>query len=479
MRELPDFSKTRLLVVGDVMLDRYWHGATSRISPEAPVPVVRVDAEEARPGGAGNVALNVAALGAETTLLGLTGDDDMARLLEQQLGKRGVRCRFDRLERFATITKLRVVSRHQQLIRLDFEDGFPGYDAGDLLADYARQVGQADVVVLSDYAKGTLREAPQFIAAARAAGRPVLVDPKGADFTRYRGATLLTPNLAELEAVVGRCPDEAAIVARGQGLMADCALEALLVTRGEHGMTLLARDRPPLHLPAQAREVYDITGAGDTVIAVLAAALAAGVPIESATALANTAAGIVVGKLGTACVTPAELHAVLGGGGPAPRGVLDEERLAGAIAAARARGETVVLTNGCFDILHAGHVAYLEEASRLGDRLVVAVNVDDTVRRLKGEGRPVNPLDSRLRVLAALACVDWVVPFSEDTPERLICRLRPDVLVKGGDHDPATIAGGDCVRAAGGQVRSLGYVEGVSTTRLIETLRGDGPRSGA
>jgi D-beta-D-heptose 7-phosphate kinase/D-beta-D-heptose 1-phosphate adenosyltransferase len=479
MRELPDFSKTRLLVVGDVMLDRYWHGATSRISPEAPVPVVRVDAEEARPGGAGNVALNVAALGAEATLLGLTGDDDMARLLEQQLGKRGVRCRFDRLERFATITKLRVVSRHQQLIRLDFEDGFPGYDAGDLLADYARQVGQADVVVLSDYAKGTLREAPQFIAAARAAGRPVLVDPKGADFTRYRGATLLTPNLAELEAVVGRCPDEAAIVARGQGLMADCALEALLVTRGEHGMTLLARDRPPLHLPAQAREVYDITGAGDTVIAVLAAALAAGVPIESATALANTAAGIVVGKLGTACVTPAELHAVLGGGGPAPRGVLDEERLAGAIAAARARGETVVLTNGCFDILHAGHVAYLEEASRLGDRLVVAVNVDDTVRRLKGEGRPVNPLDSRLRVLAALACVDWVVPFSEDTPERLICRLRPDVLVKGGDHDPATIAGGDCVRAAGGQVRSLGYVEGVSTTRIIEILRGDGPRSGA
>jgi D-beta-D-heptose 7-phosphate kinase/D-beta-D-heptose 1-phosphate adenosyltransferase len=477
MRELPDFSKTRLLVVGDLMLDRYWHGATSRISPEAPVPVVRVDAEEARAGGAGNVALNIAALGAEATLLGLTGDDDMARLLEQRLGERGVRCRFERLERFATITKLRVVSRHQQLIRLDFEDGFPGYDAGDLLADYERQVGHADVVVLSDYAKGTLREARQFIAAARAAGRPVLVDPKGTDFTRYRGATLLTPNLAELEAIVGCCPDEATIVARGHALMDDCAFDALLVTRGEHGMTLLQRGHPPLHLPAQAREVYDITGAGDTVIAVLAAALAAGVPIASATALANTAAGIVVGKLGTACVTPAELHAVLAGGGPAPRGVLDEERLASAIEAARARGETVVFTNGCFDILHAGHVAYLEEASRLGDRLVVAVNVDDTVRRLKGEGRPVNPLDSRLRVVAALACVDWVVPFSEDTPERLICRLLPDVLVKGGDHDPATIAGGACVRAAGGQVRSLGYVEGVSTTRLIETIRGDGPRA--
>jgi D-beta-D-heptose 7-phosphate kinase/D-beta-D-heptose 1-phosphate adenosyltransferase len=475
MRELPDFSRTRLLVVGDVMLDRYWHGATSRISPEAPVPVVRVDAEEARPGGAGNVALNLAALGADVTLLGLTGDDDMARLLEQRLGDRGVRCRFDRLERFATITKLRVVSRHQQLIRLDFEDGFPGYDAADLRADYERQLGLADVVVLSDYAKGTLRDTATFVAAARGAGRPVLVDPKGTDFSRYRGATLLTPNLAELEAVVGRCAGEAEIVSRGERVLDDLELRALLVTRGEHGMTLLQRGRPPLHLPAQAREVYDITGAGDTVIAVLAASLAAGVPIESATALANTAAGIVVGKLGTACVTPGELHAVLAGLEPAPRGVLDEARLHAAMQAARARGETVVFTNGCFDILHAGHVAYLEEASRLGDRLVVAVNVDDTVRALKGAGRPVNPLESRMRVLAALACVDWVVPFAEETPERLICRLLPDVLVKGGDHDPATIAGGDCVRAAGGQVRALGYVEGVSTTRLIASLRGDGP----
>ncbi len=472
MRELPDFSTIRVLVAGDVMLDRYWHGATSRISPEAPVPIVRVETEEGRPGGAGNVALNIAALGGNVTLLGLTGDDETARLLERRLEDHGVGCRFDRLERFATITKLRVVSRHQQLIRLDFEDGFPGYDAGDLLVDYERQVSLADVVILSDYAKGTLREVRRFIELGRAAGRPILVDPKGSDFSRYRGATVITPNLAEFEAVVGRCPDEQAVVERGLRLLGDCALEALLITRGEHGMTLLQRDQPPQHLPAQAREVYDITGAGDTVIAVLGAGLAAGLPMEAATALANTAAGVVVGKLGTAAVSREELHAATLG--PVQGGVLDEERLVAATTAARARGETVVFTNGCFDILHAGHVSYLEEASRLGDRLVVAVNVDATVRQLKGAGRPVNPLHSRMRVLAALGCVDWVVPFAEDTPERLICRLRPDFLVKGADHDPATIAGADCVRAAGGQVCVMSYVDGVSTTRIIDAIRGDG-----
>ena len=233
MRELPDFSKARILVAGDVMLDRYWHGATSRISPEAPVAVVRVESEEGRPGGAGNVALNIAALGGQVTLLGLTGDDETGRLLERKLEERGVGCRFDRLERFATITKLRVVSRHQQLIRLDFEDGFPGYDAGDLLADYGRQVGLVDAVILSDYAKGTLREVRRFIELGRAAGRPILVDPKGNDYSRYRGATVLTPNLAELEAVVGRCADEPTLVERGLRLMTDCELDALLVTRTE------------------------------------------------------------------------------------------------------------------------------------------------------------------------------------------------------------------------------------------------------
>ena len=289
-------------------------------------------------------------------------------------------------------------------------------------------------MVLSDYAKGTLTDLPDLIQRIRAAGKPVLVDPKQRDFTQYRGASLMTPNLAELEAMVGPCPDQADLEQRGMGLIQALELGALLVTRGEKGMSLLRPGRPPIHMPTRAQEVYDVTGAGDTVIAVLAASLAAGLSLPDATRLANHAAGLVVGKLGTATVSVPELEAAVHEHRMARRGLVSEDELMVLRQGARARGETLVFTNGCFDILHAGHVAYLEEASRLGNRLVVAVNVDETVRRLKGPGRPVNSLERRMAVLAALACVDWVVPFAEETPERLICRLRPDLLVRGGDE---------------------------------------------
>ncbi len=471
MIELPDFSDINVLVVGDVMLDSYWHGGTSRISPEAPVPVVRVTDEEGRPGGAGNVALNITSLGGKATLLGLTGNDDMATTLEQQLQGQGVECSFERIEGFPTITKLRVISRHQQLIRLDFEDGFPGFDSAKLLSQFDALLASADLVVLSDYGKGTLRDVSEFISRARAAGKPVLVDPKGADFNKYAGATLITPNLPELEAVVGPCPTDEQLVEGGQDLMDRNGLDALLITRGEHGMTLLERNKPARHLPAHAREVFDVTGAGDTVISVLAAALAAGMPLESATQLSNVAAGIVVGKLGTSTASLDEIRATLAEQQVVHRGVITEDDLATAMDAAKTRGETIVFTNGCFDILHAGHVTYLEQASRLGDRLVVAVNTDETVRQLKGEDRPVNSLDRRMIVLAALGCVDWVVPFSEETPERLICRLQPDFLVKGGDNNPDDIPGAECVRAAGGEVKVMSFVDNCSTTGTIETIR--------
>jgi D-beta-D-heptose 7-phosphate kinase/D-beta-D-heptose 1-phosphate adenosyltransferase len=291
------------------------------------------------------------------------------------------------------------------------------------------------------------------------------------DFSRYRGATLITPNLAEFEAVVGHCPNDDVLVQRGQNLISELDLQALLITRGEHGMSLLQRDREPHHLPAQAREVFDVTGAGDTVIATLAAGLASGLPMDSATQLANTAACVVVGKLGTATATVQELAQALAAQRTVDHGVVEEGALMDAVGAARARGETVVMTNGCFDILHAGHVTYLEEASKLGDRLVVAVNVDETVRALKGADRPVNPLRNRMHVLAALGCVDWVVPFSEETPERLICEVAPDYLVKGGDNDPDKIPGAKCVREAGGSVAVLTYVDGVSTTRIVDSIR--------
>ena len=310
---LPDFSTARLLVVGDVMLDSYWHGPTSRISPEAPVPVVRVDQEEARIGGAGNVALNAAVLGAKTQLLGLAGADATADQVEALLGERGVQCRLQRVPGSKTITKLRILSRHQQLIRLDFEDHFPSWDGDALAADFAARLAEVDAVILSDYAKGVLRRSAELVKLARAAGKQVIIDPKGTDFERYRGATLITPNLSEFEAVVGHCASEAEIEQRGAALRDSLDLDAILVTRSEKGMSLLARGHAPLHLPTRAQEVFDVTGAGDTVVATLGAAIAAGVPLPEAVALSNIAAGIVVAKLGTATVSTAELAQALRG----------------------------------------------------------------------------------------------------------------------------------------------------------------------
>lgn len=468
---LPDFSGARVLVVGDVMLDRYWHGGTSRISPEAPVPVVHVNHEEDRPGGAGNVALNIVALGGQPELLGATGDDAAADILQERLAAAGVECDFQRVPGVPTITKLRVLSRHQQLIRLDFENGFPGFDHDKLKTEVNARLPTVGALVLSDYGKGALAASADLIAMGRKAGVPVIVDPKGRDFERYRGATLITPNQAEFEAVVGHCPDERTLIERALALITRHELTALLITRGEQGMTLVRHGEPELHLPAHAREVYDVTGAGDTVVSTLAAALAAGEPLSSAVAIANLAAGIVVGKLGTATVGLTELQQATQGGWQPQHGQMNETQLLAAVATARANSQRIVMTNGCFDLLHAGHVQYLEQARTLGDRLIVAVNDDNSVRRLKGDERPVNPLERRMAVLAALSAVDWVISFSEDTPERLICAIRPDVLVKGGDYRADQIAGARCVESAGGRVSILPFVEGCSTTGIIDALR--------
>jgi D-beta-D-heptose 7-phosphate kinase/D-beta-D-heptose 1-phosphate adenosyltransferase len=468
--QIPRFEQARVLIVGDVMLDRYWYGPTSRVSPEAPVPVVKVEEVEERPGGAANVAANIATLGGQVRVLGVAGADEAATTLETKLQRLGAACELVRLPGQATITKLRVLSRNQQLLRLDFEDGFPGFEPAELRDRFAARLPEFDAVVLSDYHKGALRGVEHYIRVARAAGKLVLVDPKSHDFRRYHGATVLTPNLVEFETIVGPCRDEAELVGKGETLRRDLELDGLLITRGEQGMTLLRAGVEPLHLAARAREVYDVTGAGDTVIATLAASLAAGLDLPAATLLANLAASIVVGKLGAASVTVSELRRALYEHDEPPRGVLTGEQLLGAVGDAKAHGETIVMTNGCFDILHAGHVTYLEQAKRLGNRLIVAVNDDESVGRLKGEGRPVNPLWQRMRVLAGLAAVDWVVPFGEDTPERLICAVKPDYLVKGGDNDPAKIPGNRCVWDAGGQVVVLDYIEGCSTTSTIARI---------
>ncbi|MBE0482870.1 MAG: bifunctional D-glycero-beta-D-manno-heptose-7-phosphate kinase/D-glycero-beta-D-manno-heptose 1-phosphate adenylyltransferase HldE [Bacterioplanes sp.] len=467
---IPDFHQARVLVWGDVMLDRYWQGPTSRISPEAPVPVVKIQEIENRAGGAGNVALNIATLGAQAHLMGITGNDENGLLLQQLLQESGVACQFLQHDSHPTITKLRIMSRHQQLIRLDFEEAFDRTDVSTLVAEFTLALTNADVVILSDYGKGALRDPQALIAAARAQQVPVLVDPKGTDFERYRGATLITPNLSEFEAVAGPCPDDDTLIRQAEQLIERFDLGALLVTRSEKGMTLIQREQPPLHLPTRAREVFDVTGAGDTVISVLAASLAAKQSLPQAVALANTAAGVVVGKLGTATVTTEELRSELRSGQQLSAGLFDEDSLMTLVQEARHRGETLVMTNGCFDILHPGHVQYLQEAKALGDRLLVAVNSDESVQRLKGPSRPINPLAHRMAVLAGLQSVDWVVPFSEDTPERLICRVLPDVLVKGGDYTIEQIAGGSCVQANGGDVIILSFKDNCSTTAIVKKI---------
>ncbi|MBT0727121.1 bifunctional D-glycero-beta-D-manno-heptose-7-phosphate kinase/D-glycero-beta-D-manno-heptose 1-phosphate adenylyltransferase HldE [Rosenbergiella australiborealis] len=469
---LPEFNRAGVLVIGDVMLDRYWYGPTQRISPEAPVPVVKVDVVEQRPGGAANVAMNIAALGAASRIIGLTGEDEAAEQLHSALTDVGVECQFVTVSTHPTITKLRVLSRNQQLIRLDFENAFDSQHSEKITERLPFALDNMGAIVLSDYAKGALADIQPLIIQAREAGIPVLIDPKGNDFTRYRGATLLTPNLSEFEAVVGKCHTEAQLVEKGMALLDECQLSALLVTRSEQGMTLLQPGVAPLHLPTQAQEVFDVTGAGDTVIGVLAASLANGCSLEEASFLANTAAGIVVGKLGTSTVTPIELENALHARPEEGFGIMNEASLQQALAAARQRGEKIVMTNGCFDILHAGHVSYLTHARKLGDRLIVAVNSDASTARLKGPTRPVNPLENRMIVLGALGAVDWVIPFEEDTPQRLIGELLPDLLVKGGDYRPEQVAGGEEVIANGGEVRILNFEEGLSTSNIIKKING-------
>lgn len=452
------------------MLDQYLFGATSRISPEAPVPVVHVQETDNRPGGAANVAVNLASLGASTRLIGAVGDDGAAKTLESILGGQGIRCDFARVNDRPTITKTRVQSRGQQLIRLDQENAAALRDSSltELLASALDGAGAA---ILSDYGKGALTDVSAMIGLCREAGVPVLVDPKGRDFNKYRGASLITPNQGEFEAVAGECATDAELAERGWQMVEDFDLTALLVTRSEKGMMLLESGNEPVFLSTQAREVFDVTGAGDTVIATLAGALASGQDLAASAALANLAAGLVVRKIGVATVTPGEIQVAMHQRGQGGRGLVNKGELDVLVSDARQRGERVVMTNGCFDILHAGHVAYLEEAKSLGDRLVVAVNDDDSVRRLKGESRPINALDDRMLVLAGLAAVDWVIPFAEDTPAELIAAVLPDVLVKGGDYEPEEIAGGKDVLRNGGEVRVLSFRDGHSTSRIIEKLR--------
>lgn len=471
--QTPDFQTARVLVVGDVMLDQFWQGNAARISPEAPVPVLNYENTTLAAGGAANVAMNLAELGVETTLIGVVGNDENADVLKKLLAKQNIRfiaCRSD--DGKPTISKTRMMSRHQQLLRVDSES-LPMVSS-EVLTAFSDHVADFDTIIASDYAKGALTDIQAMIALAKLHGKNVLIDPKGNDFSRYRGAFLLTPNLSEFHGIAGQTQDEQSLETAAETLVSDLDLSALLLTRSEAGVSLFAHCENGIKHTchtAKAKEVYDVTGAGDTVIAVLAASLAAGCELETATEFANVAAGVVVGKLGTATVTRRELDKALNESRFIRQGFLDETQLLRELEKAKAKGETIVMTNGCFDILHTGHVNYLAQAAQLGDRLLVAINTDESVAKIKGPSRPANCLESRASVLATLRAVDWAVAFSEDTPTRIVSVCAPDFLVKGGDNDPETIPGAKEVREAGGQVLVMDYIDGFSTTKTIARIQ--------
>ena len=468
--KLPRFDNSRILVFGDVMLDRYWHGSTDRISAEAPIPVVDIQTIEDRLGGAANVALNVASLGGFAGLVGAIGDDESGAILRTKLATAGIEDGLVAVDGRPTITKYRIVSRKQQLVRADFESTDP-LAANVFESMLKSKMEYYNVLVLSDYDKGVLAEPLEAIALAAKLDKPILVDPKFKDFSAYAGATLVKPNENEFSRAIGVWSSEQEMVQKARVMMGNLGFNSMLITRGASGMTLVQRDQPELHLPARSREVFDVSGAGDTVIATLATAMASGETLSDAVHMCNLAAGIVVTKMGTASVSGPELRLEIAEQRATAKGIMTPEQLSSAISEARADGQKVVFTNGCFDILHAGHVEYLTEARQKGHRLVVAINDDAGVKRLKGEGRPINNLDRRQTMLAGLEAVDWVVAFSEDTPENLLKLLKPDVLVKGGDYTVDQVVGADIVAAYGGEVSVLKLVDGLSTTSLAEKIK--------
>jgi D-beta-D-heptose 7-phosphate kinase/D-beta-D-heptose 1-phosphate adenosyltransferase len=471
-----EWATKRLLVVGDVMLDQYLWGEVGRISPEAPVPVVRTTHQNEQPGGAANVALNLARFGAQTVLVGFTGADQNGKHLADNLRSNGISPVFVASESFPTITKLRIMSGHQQMLRLDTERlaERPKSDYDQLMQSVLAQLPNCHVVVLSDYAKGALTPdvCQQVIQAARKLNIPVLVDPKNLDFARYRGATTICPNLSELSAALRMdARNLEGLLTAAEAMVNSFDLSFLTATLSEKGIALL-RPGNRFMAPAIARQVFDVSGAGDTVIAVLALCVASGFNPEASIQLANVAAGIVVGKVGTVPVEKYELLAALS---PeldlsAADKVVTQPELLSRAALWKANGERVVLTNGCFDLLHIGHITVLEQARRFGDRLIVAINSDASVRALKGPSRPIVGERERSRVLAALAAVDAVVIFDEPTPLKLIVATKPDVIVKGGDYAVDTVVGAQEVQSWGGQVKIVPIVEGFSTTRLLEKV---------
>ena len=463
-------SKGNVLVFGDIILDRYISGSVDRVSPEAPVPVLNPSDEDIRLGGAANVAVNLSSLGSKATLIGVTGKDDPSNQVKLLLKKNKIRSALSKSLN-PTISKLRFLAGQQQLIRIDKEEEFTEADWKLSLSNYRKHIRleKNKVLVISDYGKGTLKNIPLIIKEAKKLNKIILVDPKGDNFSKYKSANIITPNFDEFERVVGKVKGEADVTSKGKELIHSLKLKALLITRGSEGMTLLKKKTGKIvrmDFPTEAQDVFDVSGAGDTVIASIAAGLAGGFSLSESIKLANVAAGIVVGKSGTASVNTTEITPFF----KKAEAYMSLGEAKSFAQSLRQKGKKIIFTNGCFDILHAGHVEYLEAAKDLGDQLIVGLNSDQSVKQLKGKNRPLNKLEHRAKVLASLRCVDAVVVFGDKTPIKLILAVKPDILVKGGDYKINEIVGYEEVSKTGGKVMTLPLVKGISTTKIIKKM---------
>jgi D-beta-D-heptose 7-phosphate kinase/D-beta-D-heptose 1-phosphate adenosyltransferase len=478
LKVLAGYGAGRGLVLGDVMLDRFVYGSVERISPEAPIPVISIERYADMPGGAGNVVRNLAAMGARAILIGVVGDDAWAVSLRTQLEQvPGVQARFITDATRPTTVKTRYVADGQQVLRADRESRSAlSQDAQQrLLAEFARALPESDIVLLSDYGKGVLSESvvAAAIGLAAKAGKSVIVDPKAKSFAKYRGATVLTPNRHELQQACGfECLSDEEVVVGARRILADGICSTMVVTRGKDGMSVVPAEGAATHLRTTARDVFDVSGAGDTVAAAMALGLAAGGDIVEACTLANLAAGIVVGKPGTAIVTTGEITAALRpfNGRAEHQKLFSLDNVLQLARDWRAQGLKVAFANGCFDLLHPGHISLIDQARRSADRLIVGLNSDASIRRLKGPTRPVQNEVARATVLASLKSVDAVVIFGEDTPLTLIEALQPDVLVKGADYSVDQVVGADLVRQRGGRVVLAELVPGHSTTETLKRV---------
>lgn len=464
--------KANVLVIGDIILDKYIYGSVDRVSPESPVPVLRPESEESRLGGAANVASNISSLGSKVSLQGVIGRDEAAEGLKALLKEKKVKGFFS-TSSLPTISKLRLLASRQQLLRIDVEEKFSIEDWSKTKALFSKIISstKATVIVVSDYDKGTLRDIPFLIKQAAKKNIYTLIDPKGNDFSKYEGANIITPNYLEFSNAVGGVLSESDLTLKAKNLIEDLKLEALLITRGAEGMTLVEKQKDKMirtDFSTLAQEVFDVSGAGDTVIASLAASIASGFNLSDSVRISNVAAGIVVGKSGTATPRLSELEASFKTNADS----FSKAQLKLICKEAKEDSLKVVFTNGCFDILHAGHLSYLEAAKELGDKLIVGINNDSSVSKLKGKGRPINPLEERMALIQALKCVDYVVSFSEDTPLKLIEFLKPNVLVKGADYKVKDIVGSESVIKDGGEVRTIPLVKGLSSSRKIQKIKG-------